>query len=247
MAARAGARASGDALAARDRLLDAVEGTRRGAATTPAARAAIEEAVDELERLGKGETYTGAELSAAWRLVWTTEKETLWLLENGGLFGTAAGERYEGASMPSGGVVWSCWCMRTGVCEGGGYGVQRARARICAWLLTQVHTRSGSASYQVIDVEAGSLNNIITFPPGGLFNVDSDISADGAQRTNFQFTAAALTVGEPFPLLGGRTFNLPPKGQGWFDTVYMDERIRVAKDIRGDTLVVERSDYVIPK
>jgi hypothetical protein len=28
--------------------------------------------------------------------------------------------------------------------------------------------------------------------------------------------------------------------QGWFDTVYCDDSIRVAQDIRGDTLVVER-------
>ncbi|KAF3552509.1 hypothetical protein DY000_02004795 [Brassica cretica] len=36
---------------------------------------------------------------------------------------------------------------------------------------------------------------------------------------------------------------LPPFGQGWFDNVYMDGDIRVAKDIRGDYLVVDRAPF----
>jgi hypothetical protein len=33
--------------------------------------------------------------SGTWRLVWTTEKETLWIIKNAGLFGTKAGEVYQ--------------------------------------------------------------------------------------------------------------------------------------------------------
>jgi len=33
---------------------------------------------------------------------------------------------------------------------------------------------------------------------------------------------------------------LPPFGQGWFDSVYSDPRIRIARDVRGDVLVAAR-------
>ncbi|OEL36488.1 putative plastid-lipid-associated protein 11 [Dichanthelium oligosanthes] len=71
---------------------------------------------------------------------------------------------------------------------------------------------------QVIDVPGGALNNVITFPPSGAF------------------TRA---------LLRGSNWDVPfpPFGKGWFDTVYLDDDIRVAKDIRGDYLVVERAPY----
>ncbi|KAE9592275.1 putative plastid lipid-associated protein/fibrillin [Lupinus albus] len=36
---------------------------------------------------------------------------------------------------------------------------------------------------------------------------------------------------------------LPPFGQGWFETVYLDDDLRVVKDIRGDYLVVDRASY----
>mmetsp|Transcript_15117 Transcript_15117/g.47017 ORF Transcript_15117/g.47017 Transcript_15117/m.47017 type:complete len:143 (-) Transcript_15117:470-898(-) len=94
-AAAAAAVPGSEAHAARERLLAAAAGTRRGAATPPSARQALDEAIETLCRLGEGQVYTGEDLSAAWRLVWTTEKESLWLLENGGLFGTQAGESYQ--------------------------------------------------------------------------------------------------------------------------------------------------------
>ncbi|KAF7017883.1 unnamed protein product [Triticum aestivum] len=89
---------------------------------------------------------------------------------------------------------------------------------------------------QVIDVPAGSLNNVITFPPSGAFVVNGSIEIQPPQRVNFRFTRAMLKGGNwevPFP----------PFGKGWFDTVYLDDEIRVAKDIRGDYLVVERAPY----
>jgi hypothetical protein len=86
---------------------------------------------------------------------------------------------------------------------------------------------------QVIDVEEGTLQNVITFPPSGAFVVSSAISIAGPQRTEFQFTAATLKLQD-------RDIALPPFGKGWFDTVYADNEIRVAQDSRGDTLVVAR-------
>lgn len=42
------------------------------------------------------------------RLLWTTEKETLWILKNAGLFGTAAGDVYQ-ARLPLAPIVRCCW------------------------------------------------------------------------------------------------------------------------------------------
>ncbi|PAN39461.1 hypothetical protein PAHAL_7G244600 [Panicum hallii] len=89
---------------------------------------------------------------------------------------------------------------------------------------------------QVIDVPGGALNNVITFPPSGAFVVNGDIEVQPPQRVNFRFTRAVLRGSNwevPFP----------PFGKGWFDTVYLDDDIRVAKDIRGDYLVVDRAPY----
>jgi hypothetical protein len=62
---------------------------------------------------------------------------------------------------------------------------------------------------QVIDVDAGLLQNVITFPPSGAFIVDSSIAVEGPQRVSFKFSAAKLkTV--------GRDFAVPPFGQGWW-------------------------------
>jgi hypothetical protein len=49
-----------------------------------------------------------------------------------------------------------------------------------------------------------------------------------------RFTSAKLRLPE------GRALKLPPFGKGWFEQVYIDDEVRVAKDIRGDTLVVVR-------
>lgn len=187
------------------------------------------------------ETTADAGISATWRLLWTTEvrglpvgssgvkersllspgtylqRETLWILQNAPLFGTKAGE-----------------------------------------------------VYQVIDAAGGSLQNVIEFPPKGAFIVDSKIEVEGPQRCGFQqagcpngreveiaaldggsvglcvlmlpsspcrvgfrFTAATLK-------LPSRSVPLPPFGKGWFDTIYVDDRIRIAEDSRGDVLVVAR-------
>lgn len=93
-------------------------------------------------------------------------------------------------------------------------------------------TRAGDV-YQVIDTGAGTLQNVITFPPDGAFIVDSTISVQSAQRMGFKFSAATLK-------LRSRNVRLPPVGAGWFESVYCDDVLRVAKDVRGDTLVVLR-------
>lgn len=133
--------------------------------------------------LGKDTVTTDDSLSATWRLLWTTEKEQLFIIEKAPLFGTQAGD-----------------------------------------------------VLQVIDVEKRTLNNVITFPPDGVFFVRSSIEVASSQRVNFRFTSAVLR-GKSWEL------PLPPFGQGWFESVYIDEEIRVVKDIRGDYLVVDKAPY----
>ncbi|WIA17046.1 hypothetical protein OEZ85_013954 [Tetradesmus obliquus] len=153
---------------------------RPGGADTPAeVQAGIFSKVEQLKAAQQGSTTTEAStLSATWKLLWTTEKETLFIVKNAPVFGTKAG------------------------------GV-----------------------YQVIDVDAKRLQNVITFPPSGAFIVDSSIAVEGPQRVSFKFNAAKLKT-------ASRDWGVPPFGQGWFDTVYVDGKIRIAQDIRGDTLIV---------
>ncbi|KAM6569225.1 hypothetical protein CsatB_017210 [Cannabis sativa] len=114
--------------------------------TNSTKRTAIVKAIDALASLGADTVTTGSSLSATWRLLWTTEKEQLFIIEKAYLFGTQAG--------------------------------------------------------------------------------------DVLQRVNFRFTSAVLR-GENWEI------PLPPFGQGWFDTVYLDDEIRVVKDIRGDYCVFQ--------
>ncbi|EXB37578.1 putative plastid-lipid-associated protein 11 [Morus notabilis] len=166
-------------------LLRLIAGEDRGLKTqrNPTKLASIVKAIDALADLGAGAVTTGSSLSATWRLLWTTEKEQLFIIDKASLFGTRAGD-----------------------------------------------------VLQVIDVEKRRLNNVITFPPDGVFFVRSDIEIASKQRVNFRFTSAVLR---------GKNWEipLPPFGQGWFDTVYLDDEIRVVKDIRGDYLVVDRAPY----
>ena len=68
--------------------------------------------------------------------------------------------------------------------------------------------------------------------------VESDIEVEGDTRVNFSFTSARLELEKPFQW----TLQFPPVGQGWFDNLYVDDTMRVARDSRGDTLVVVRDD-----
>ncbi|MQL86367.1 hypothetical protein Taro_018904 [Colocasia esculenta] len=172
-------------LLAKADLLDLISDQARGVRTEGNAsrRAGIVRAIDALALYGKDMVTTGPSLSATWRMMWTTEKEQLFIIKNARLFGTETGD-----------------------------------------------------VLQVIDVGKGLLNNVITFPPSGVFFVRSTCEAVSPQRVNFRFTSAVLR---------GNSWQipLPPFGQGWFESLYLDEDIRVVKDIRGDYLVIDRAPY----
>lgn len=142
---------------ARDHLLHLISDQHRGLSSQRdlAKRSQIILAIDALAASGVGNTTTDSSLSATWRMLWTTEKEQLFIIENARLFGTHAGD-----------------------------------------------------ILQVIDVERGKLNNVITFPPDGAFVVDSTLEVVSSQRVNFRFTSAVLR---------GSSWRIPfpPFGQGW--------------------------------
>ena len=169
---------------AKDEVLRLAREQRRGVGHSPEDRAEMETAVDALiaSRGNVGRANTRATvLTADWRLAWTSENETLFLLEK----------------FPGGG-------------DDGGAPITQA--------------------YQRIDVDAGTLRNEVAFV------VDSVIEVTDETRVEFRFTKAALNLLAP----AEASLPLPPFGRGWFDNVYVDGELRVARDSRGDTLVVVR-------
>lgn len=175
---------SPQSLSPKTHLLNLISDQDRGLKTqqNPRIRSQIIDAIDSLAVIGKDSVTTdNNSLSGTWRMLWTTEKEQLFIIKNANFFGTQVGD-----------------------------------------------------VLQVIDVDNLKLNNVITFPPSGVFFVRSNIEIASTQRVNFRFTSAVLR---------GKDWEvpLPPFGQGWFESVYLDDDIRVAKDIRGDYLVVDRA------
>ncbi|XP_071698704.1 probable plastid-lipid-associated protein 11, chloroplastic isoform X2 [Rutidosis leptorrhynchoides] len=170
---------------AKSNLLNLISDQNRGITTQsdPQKLSQITDAIDTIALINRDQITTNDSLSGTWRLLWTTEKEQLFIIKNASFFGTKAGD-----------------------------------------------------VLQVIDVENKKLNNVITFPPDGVFFVRSGIEIASSQRVDFRFTSAVLR-GKDWE------FPLPPFGQGWFDSVYLDNDIRIAKDIRGDYLLVDRAPY----
>jgi hypothetical protein len=88
---------------------------------------------------------------------------------------------------------------------------------------------------QTIDANAVLQNNI-EFQRGGYLGVTGVLSTEGGVRTDFEFTEATLDLGK----FG--SYQIPPVGKGWFDTVYLDEDLRVDTNSRNDILICERMD-----
>jgi hypothetical protein len=98
------------------------------------------------------------------------------------------------------------------------------------FFLEKGFTPSG-AIYQTID--GSSLGNMIPFQKGGGFGVQGDLSIpdEDGKRTDFVFTNAVLDLGK-----WGK-YSFPPVGKGWFDTIYLDEDLRVDVNSRDDILI----------
>jgi hypothetical protein len=109
---------------AKRHLLSLISEQDRGVKTQkdPKRCASIVEAINAMGVLGRNTATTRRYLSTTWRLLWTMEKEQLFIVKNAWLFGTHAGD-----------------------------------------------------VLQVINVEKMSLNNVITFPPDGVFCIHANI------------------------------------------------------------------------
>eukprot|EP01026_Neomeris_dumetosa_P071337 TRINITY_DN7196_c0_g1_i4.p1 TRINITY_DN7196_c0_g1~~TRINITY_DN7196_c0_g1_i4.p1 ORF type:complete len:197 (-),score=7.63 TRINITY_DN7196_c0_g1_i4:286-876(-) len=159
-------------------LLNKLKQTQRGISTSPQLKTEIEQHILQLSSIQKTSTTTiDNKINGTWRLLWTTEKETLFILKNAQFFGTTGGE-----------------------------------------------------AYQIIDLGTNRLQNVIQFPPEGRFVVDSTAEIGENSRVNFQFQSAKLRV-------FGRDVPNPPYGKGWFDTLYIDDEIRISYDSRKDYLI----------
>jgi hypothetical protein len=97
--------------------------------------------------------------------------------------------------------------------------------------------------YQVInDSSSGTIENSIPFVNDrGSLNVQGTIapSLSNERRTEFVFTKAMLEIAVNLPWNTEQKvrINLPPVGKGWFDTLYLDDTLRVDINSRNDILV----------
>ena len=82
-------------------------------------------------------------------------------------------------------------------------------------------------------IDGDRLDNDIDFRRGGGLSVSGELSVPdlGGVRTDCRFTSAKLDLGQ------WGSYGLPPVGEGWFDTVYLDEDLRVDTNSRNDILI----------
>ena len=90
-------------------------------------------------------------------------------------------------------------------------------------------------SYQIIDVPGNNLENYIVFENESDLSVGSSIAPDPDQgdRFNINFETASLRW-------KGFKLGLPPVGSGWGELLYLDQDLRLQRDIRGDLILAQR-------
>jgi len=89
-------------------------------------------------------------------------------------------------------------------------------------------------TYQNIDIRNGKLLNIIEFDGGALI-VNSLIESDAEEGSRFNFAFNSCSV-----RWRGIEVPLPPVGKGWGELLYLDNEIRIQRDVRGDLLVARK-------
>ena len=94
---------------------------------------------------------------------------------------------------------------------------------------------SWQRTYQKIDIPNNLLENFLEFDNNGGLSVGSYINPQPKKgdRFDIQFQDAVLKW-------KGFTLNLPPVGSGWGELLYLDETIRLQRDIRGDLILAKR-------
>ena len=90
---------------------------------------------------------------------------------------------------------------------------------------------------QTIDVANGRLENLVLFDNDSRLFVGSSIAPDATDaagvRFNFAFSSCSLRW-------RGYDIPLPPVGKGWGDLLYLDDDLRVQRDVRGDLLIATK-------
>ena len=86
--------------------------------------------------------------------------------------------------------------------------------------------------FQTID--GTRLENLIPFRKGGSFGVAGKLVPSEGLRTEFTFESATLD-------LQWLRIPLPPVGSGWFDTVFLDDELRIDRNSRNDILICRSS------
>ena len=89
---------------------------------------------------------------------------------------------------------------------------------------------------QTIDTTKNKIVNSIGFENDKEFTVNGDLflNDDNQLRVNFKFSKAVLGLSSSLRL------SVPPVGAGWFDNLYVNDRYRISRDIRGDWLLSRR-------
>jgi hypothetical protein len=161
--------------------------------STPQIKSQIQSLITQLSQSNPTRnTATSNLLQREWIVLWTSEKEINWFIDNG--ISTCITQTL------SGGTRLENWILFT---NGGGFGVVGT---------ISVDDNDAVSSNSV---EKGGNNNII--------------------RTQFKFNSAKLDLGK------WGTYNFPPIGNGWFDTVYLDEELRIDLNSRDDILICKSS------
>jgi len=108
------------------------------------------------------------------------------------------------------------------------------------WILTWTTEKEinffldfGIASEVSQTIKGRELGNLIAFERGGCLSVSGTltVSEDAAIRTEFKFDKATLDLAK------WGTYEFPPVGEGWFDTIYLDGTLRVDTNSRDDILI----------
>jgi hypothetical protein len=89
-------------------------------------------------------------------------------------------------------------------------------------------------TYQTIDIPAGTLENVLEFDDGEL-RVSSSIAPDASDSQRFQFAFEGCSLRRK-----SLRVPLPPVGKGWGELLYLDDELRIQRDIRGDMLVATK-------
>jgi len=92
------------------------------------------------------------------------------------------------------------------------------------------------SNYVYQTISGNEIKNGIEFKNGGGLFVSGSLSVPEdemyeGKRTNFEFTTATLDLAK------WGAFTIPPVGAGWFETIYLDDELRVDINSRNDILI----------